>query len=1319
MVMEMRTYFRRLVSVGVGFLGAALMLGGAARGQAPAVSTGSIVNIPFSTTWGQIYVIRFYKGNVLALDSGAGALYQLSPGATSWTTLSSASSSSPLGTGGYNTIGMAIDAVGNLYLGIRYPVAAAPSALFWRIPYDSAKNTWDVTTSYAWGSNIIDPNSGATVVSEGGSDWVDFVNSSKMDGSGTLYWVTENPNEIYTAPVDASGNADLPNGVNANSIVTGLETDGDYLAEDVSGNIYLVENHAVKPAARVPGIYFIPAGTSGIVGSEGSAEAQLIRIDSSSNPVVYAGITLDAYGNIYVPSEVNSSYGETVAGIWKIPNECGSAAAVNSSCLPNFNDISLYAPVSSNNPVSIDSRGYVWIPTYQDWSPNGSGPYPNLYAIAVWAPGSINLGAAPTGAAGPAGKLFIDFNQPITPGGIQFSQPGTGSDFTIATTDPTPPTTAPATSPACTSGTAYSVQNICQVWVALDARKPGAISGQLMLLNSSNSPVAGSTVYLSGIGQGSEASLLSLAAQSTVAAGLDTPAQVAADAVGDTWVADAGLHQVLKFSAGSTTAVGAPVGKNLVAPTGVAVDGSGDLYIADSGKVIEIPWVNGALDTAGQTTLATGFGSDLNLAADGVGNVYVADPKNSRVVKIPSPETAQLYPDFETIPATSLSTTVTMGSGFSAPSAIATDNSGDLFVADGANLYEITPWDVQTELLNSLTGPVTGLAVDASGSVDVAQSGGVLHIPAIAGVLSFNSASSLDDSVIAAPNGVALDQEGNLYVTDMTSGTPNLFELSANGFVNFGVGLTPTVLAEEDVPVFNIGNENLTVTGTPTFSGPDASDFSVTTPSGGTPCDTTGATPVAAGNACTIGAGFTPPPPPAGDILPITYSGDTMTIPTNAGNVAGGDVSAGLEGSALAGLEATQATVSLNPATTTFPGSTAVTVTITPEPGGGIDYPTNVPSGTVTLTLTSTVAGSTQPPLVETAQAAGNDTGTTATFTLTGILGGTYNVTAAYGGNLAQLFQKSQSSPVPLTVSPAAPTISLPEPTGVQPNSQNGVYYVLLHGDTTLTANVASTLGTPTGLVTFMNGTTAVGTAAPDANGNASLNLGTLVAGNYTVTAVYSGDQNFASVTSQSVSFQVIPASVLIWANPTSVSTKGGTPVSSTLSLESLVGFTATNGANITCDNSTMPNDAECTFSVPQPDICAPTGQAGNTCSGITTTVVTISTNIPVNIGSTQQNRSRTSPLVLAGIFGLGLLGLGLRRRATFNRYLFGAISLVLFLTGAVLGVSSCTNSGYTKTPAVPTYTTPTGTYNVSIIVTNPGNGTQESLPFTLGVTIQ
>jgi sugar lactone lactonase YvrE len=1368
MVRNMRAYFRRLAGIGAGLAGIFSMCGAAAA-QAPAVTTGSLVPIPSNTSFSQVYKIEFFKGSVVALDSGGGALYQLSPGATSWTTL--VAPSTTIGAG-FSSEGMAMDAQGTLYIGVRYPTATiANGEMFFRVPYNSASNSWDVTTSDGWGNNIIDPSSGAALVTETGVDDIEFLNSSKLDGSGTLYWTAEALNNLYSVSVDNQGNADKSS-INVNTIVTGMKNDAATFKVDPSGNIFLIERHDAKAAAEVIGIFFIPAGSSITGTGVGDAEAQFTRVDSTTNPVKYAGVTLDAYGNIYMVSENNSSYAETMSGIWEIPNACSPTGITSSNvnnCY-NFNNLSYLGPLGGNQPMSIDSRGYLWVPTYQDPGLDGSGSYPDVYAIAVWAPGSMNLGAETAGTAGgplgpvcadgstpssttglcangasplKGGILWVSFNEPVTPGALNFSQPGKGSDFTVLSTDPLPPTSGTPPVP-CTVGTAYSALNTCQYWLALDARAPGPISGQFVMLDSSNNVVPGSTTYLSGTGQGPETSLLETPAQTAVAAALSTPAQVASDAAGDTYVADPGLHKVLYFSANSSSASGTSIGKDLVSPTGVAVDGSGDVYIADSGNVYEIPWVNGALNTSGQTTIATGLGADLNLAADGMGNVYVADPNNSRVVKIPNPDATYLVTNASTVGA--LPTTITVGSGFSKPTAVAVDSNtedqvqtcppptgqstcpfvavpagtNDVFVADGTNLYEITPWDVQTPLTNSLSPPVTGLAVDASGSVIVTQSGGILRIPSIGGVLSVNSAGPLDTSV-AAPNGVALDQQGNLYVTDMTGGTPNLFELSVNGFVDFGEGLTPTVLAEQDVPVFNIGNAALKITATPTFSGPDQADFSITTPSGGTACDTTGATPVTTGASCTLGVGFTPPAPPPGDTAPITYSGDTMSVPTSAGNVSSGTVTAGLEGTALAGLEATQTSVSLNPTGSTFPGSTTATVTVTPEPGNGIDYATNVPSGTVTLTL-APPAGSTQPPIVQTAQASGTASGTTATFTLTTIPGGTYNVTVVYGGNLAQLFQKSTSSAVSFTVATASPTVTLGEPQGVQANTTNGVYYVGFNTTTNMTANVTSPLGTPTGTVTFMNGTTSVGSATPDANGNATFNAGGLPVGTYNLTAVYSGDSNFSSVTSTAIAFQVIEQSVLISASPTSVSTKAGTPVASTLTLQSLVGFSAANGTNITCNNATMPSYSECTFTVPQPDICAPTSGANNTCQP-TTTVVTISTNIPVNIPPTASNvpmrTPRSSPLLPAGLFGLGLLGLAVRRRKIFNRYWLGAGCLVLFLAGSVLGVTSCTNSSYTHTPAVPTYTTPSGTYNVSIVITNPSSGQVQSLPFTLGVTIQ
>jgi hypothetical protein len=121
--------------------------------------------------------------------------------------------------------------------------------------------------------------------------------------------------------------------------------------------------------------------------------------------------------------------------------------------------------------------------------------------------------------------------------------------------------------------------------------------------------------------------------------------------------------------------------------------------------------------------------------------------------------------------------------------------------------------------------------------------------------------------------------------------------------------------------------------------------------------------------------------------------------------------------------------------------------------------------------------------------------------------------------------------------------------------------------------------------------------------------------------------------------------------------------------------------------------------------------------------VLTITTNIPVNlppggVAKVQTHGSSTSPLIPAGIFGLGLFGLALRRKEIFNRKLLNGAGVALMLIGIVISVGGCTNSAYTKTPVAPKFTTTPGTYNVSILVTDPTKGTVRSLPFTLSLTV-
>ena len=533
--------------------------------------------------------------------------------------------------------------------------------------------------------------------------------------------------------------------------------------------------------------------------------------------------------------------------------------------------------------------------------------------VVLWQMGAASAGVSPVGTTGTPGTVFFNFSQSVTPGSFVFSQPGTGSDFVASTTNPIADPAATTPQLPCTAGKQYLARSTCPFFVSLNPRLPGAISGQVSILDASKAVVPLSTTTLSGVGQGSAISLSVPTSVVSLGTGLAAPQQVAADSQGNAYVADSTLGRVLKFVPGST-AVGVSVGTGLTSPTGVAVDGAGNVYIADSGKVYEVPFINGALNNAGQTTLQSGLGGNLKLAAGLVGNVFVADPDNSRVIEVFNSLTNSVTGGF-----------VTVGSGFSKPSAIATDSAGNIFVADGTTLSEIpaTFGGAPAAITNSLVAPVTGLAVDASGSVDVAQAGGILHIPSVDGTLTANSAIALASGSLTSPKGLAIDSVGNLYASDATGGAAALRVLTLNATVDFGQ-VSPFVPSNPvDVNVFNIGNLPLTIMPDPTFSGTNGADFSVT-PATQNACDTTGATPVSPGSSCILDVQLT-----AADVGTRT---GTMNVTSNASNAA--TVTASLTGVGVNNLARSTVALAVNPSTgVTYPGSTVATVNVSAADG--------------------------------------------------------------------------------------------------------------------------------------------------------------------------------------------------------------------------------------------------------------------------------------------------------------------------------------------------------------------------------------------------
>jgi hypothetical protein len=123
-------------------------------------------------------------------------------------------------------------------------------------------------------------------------------------------------------------------------------------------------------------------------------------------------------------------------------------------------------------------------------------------------------------------------------------------------------------------------------------------------------------------------------------------------------------------------------------------------------------------------------------------------------------------------------------------------------------------------------------------------------------------------------------------------------------------------------------------------------------------------------------------------------------------------------------------------------------------------------------------------------------------------------LTAAFIGN--STFGASSSAAVTETVSQAATTTAL----------SASVNPVVTGQSVDLTAVVTSATqdGAPTGTVTFKDGNVVLGTATVELDGKATLSTRFSTKGSHTITAVYSGDDDFAG-SSQRLTVQVSAAS--------------------------------------------------------------------------------------------------------------------------------------------------------------------------------------------------
>lgn len=242
-----------------------------------------------------------------------------------------------------------------------------------------------------------------------------------------------------------------------------------------------------------------------------------------------------------------------------------------------------------------------------------------------------------------------------------------------------------------------------------------------------------------------------------------------------------GRTSVVALAAGGASALPAGASGAIESPYAVAVDGSGNLYLAEMNRgviwklmpdgkssVLAGSSKSGFSDGAGS---AAAFSGSIRLAADAAGNVYVADYGNHAIRKIdPSGMVTTLAGGVE-----GFADGTGASARFHAPTAVAVDAAGNVYVADYFNyaVRKISPPGAVTTVAGRRPGQdpccdlaPDGVAVDGAGTVHVAFRSGVRRITPD-GTVSDVFFPSGEASRWFTPRAIAADAGGTVYVTDV------------------------------------------------------------------------------------------------------------------------------------------------------------------------------------------------------------------------------------------------------------------------------------------------------------------------------------------------------------------------------------------------------------------------------------------------------------------------------------------------------------------------------------------------------------------------
>ncbi|MFP5248732.1 MAG: choice-of-anchor D domain-containing protein, partial [Acidobacteriota bacterium] len=227
-----------------------------------------------------------------------------------------------------------------------------------------------------------------------------------------------------------------------------------------------------------------------------------------------------------------------------------------------------------------------------------------------------------------------------------------------------------------------------------------------------------------------------------------------------------GTGPQIAFNPGSPVALDPMVnGHTLSGPFGVAVDAAGNLYIADprNSRVVEIPAGNGAPVSIDPVVNGRGLAEPGGVAVDGAGDLYISDLTRDLIVEIPADGRAPIA-----------IAPVVNGKGLAYPCGMGFDKSNNLYVADvdNARVIEIPANGASPAVIDPMVDgrpliyPVT-VALDGEDNLYIADymANRIVEVPAAGGAPAA-IAPSVDGKSLDWPYGIAVDAAGDLYIAD-------------------------------------------------------------------------------------------------------------------------------------------------------------------------------------------------------------------------------------------------------------------------------------------------------------------------------------------------------------------------------------------------------------------------------------------------------------------------------------------------------------------------------------------------------------------------